>query len=76
MIILIAQLLFTITLIKIIDFFIITPLRLRHFYRNQGINCNYWSPLHFFKIILEGQKNNDPNYSFKKMINENPNCKG
>ena len=76
MINLIVQLLFTIILLKVLDFFIITPLRLRHFYRNQGINCDYWNPLHFIKIIYEGQKHNDPNYSCKKMIIDNPNCNG
>jgi hypothetical protein len=62
------KMILAILFLKSLEYLIIAPLRLKHFYQKQGVNCKYWHPFHFLVILYEGYINKDESYSVKKLF--------
>lgn len=74
----VSQLLMVIVLLiigKVINFLIISPLRVKAFYEKQGVNCEQWHPFHFLKSLFEGRCHRDDHYSIKKLLAGDRDCK-
>lgn len=61
--------------IKVMDFLVITPLRLRSFYSSQGVNCVNWHPFHFLMMLRRGQQKKQFLYAFRELFLSDPDTK-
>lgn len=73
---LIFQIVIAILVIKIVDVLLISPLRIRKFYKKQGVNVDNWHPFHVIRTIKMLKKGNHVMHHYKHLVSTDKSAKG